>query len=56
MVIIPGGRGSMFDVFSESHHIDIPFSKGRDYTATTRQGEQPQEENGPLPLMSKGER
>jgi hypothetical protein len=36
-----GHRGSMFD---------------RDYTVATRQGEQPQEENGPLPLMSKGER
>jgi hypothetical protein len=30
--------------------------KGRDYSAATRQGEQPQEENGPFPLMSKGER
>jgi hypothetical protein len=30
--------------------------KGRDYSLATRQGEQPQKENRPLPLMSKGER
>jgi hypothetical protein len=27
--------------------------KGRDYSAATRQEEQPQEENGPFPLMSR---
>jgi hypothetical protein len=40
------------------HYIKLIslVQKGRGYTAATRQGEQPQEENSPLPLMSKGER
>jgi hypothetical protein len=50
----------MFDVFSSLHQSDIPCSKGqrlfRGISKALRQGEEPQEENGPLPLMSKGER
>jgi hypothetical protein len=52
-----GHRGSMFDVLSALHQSDIPCSKGeilfRGISKALRQGEQPQEENGPLPLMSK---
>jgi hypothetical protein len=55
-----GHRGSMRNVFSSVHQIDIPCSKGerlfRGRSKAFRQGEQPQEENGPLPLMTKGER
>jgi hypothetical protein len=51
-----GHRGGMRNVFSAIHQIDIPFSKGERLLAATRQGEKPQEENGPFPLMSKGER
>jgi hypothetical protein len=51
-----GHRGSIFDVFHHYIRLISLFQKGRDYTVATRQGEQPQEENGPLPLMSKGER
>jgi hypothetical protein len=61
--------GNMFDVFSALHQSDIPCSKGeilfRGSSKAFRQGEQPQgefkqgeqsqDENGPLPLMSKGE-
>ena len=64
-----GHRGSMFDVFSALHQSDIPFSKGERLfrrrskalgqgeqpQGKFKQGEQPQDENGPLPLMSKGE-
>jgi hypothetical protein len=40
------------------HYIRVIslVQKGRDYSAATRQGEQPQEANSPFPLMSKGER
>jgi hypothetical protein len=55
-----GHRGSMFDVFSTLHQSGIPCSKGerlfRGRSKALRQGEKHQEENGPLPLMSKGER
>jgi hypothetical protein len=54
-----GHKGSMFDVSSALHQSDIPCSKGerlfRGISKALRQGEQPQEENGPFPLMSKGE-
>jgi hypothetical protein len=54
-----GHRGSMFDVSSALHQSDIPCSKGerllRGRSKAFRQGDQPQEDNGPLPLMSKGE-
>jgi hypothetical protein len=54
-----GHRGSMFDVFSTLHQSNIPCSKGerlfKGRSKALRQGEQPQEENGPFPLMSKGE-
>jgi hypothetical protein len=54
-----GHMGSMFDVYSTLHQSDIPCSKGerlfRGRTKAFRQGEHPQEENGPFPLMSKGE-
>ena len=50
----------MFDVSLALHQSDIPCSKGerlfRGRSKALKQGEQPQEENGPLPLMSKGER
>jgi hypothetical protein len=60
----------MFDVFSALHHSDIPCSKwerlfrgisnahrqGEQPQGKFKQGEKPQEENGPLPLMSKAER
>jgi hypothetical protein len=29
--------------------------KARDYKVATKQGEEPQQENGPFPLISKGE-
>jgi hypothetical protein len=59
----------MFDVSSALHQSDIPCSKGERLfigsSKAFRQGEQPQgefkkgeqsqDENGPLPLMSKGE-
>jgi hypothetical protein len=49
----------MFDVSSTLHQSDIPCSKGerlfRGRSKALRQGEQPQEENDPFPLMSKGE-
>jgi hypothetical protein len=59
----------MFDVFSALHHIDIPCSKGKilfigiskafiqgeQPQGEFKQGEQPRDENGPFPLMSKGE-
>jgi hypothetical protein len=49
----------MFDVSSALHQSDIPCSKGerlfRGISKAFRQGEQPQGENAPLPLMSKGE-
>jgi hypothetical protein len=49
----------MFDVSSALHHSDIPCSKGerlfKGISKALRQWEQPQEENGPLSLMSKGE-
>jgi hypothetical protein len=54
-----GHRGSMFGVSLALHQSNIPCSKGeilfRGRSKELRQGEQPQEENGPLPLMSKGE-
>jgi hypothetical protein len=54
-----GHRGSMFDVSSTLHKSDITCSKGerlfRGRSKEFRQGEQPQEKNGPFPLMSKGE-
>jgi hypothetical protein len=43
-------------MISVLHQIDIPYTKGERLYRGTRQGEQPQEKNGPLPLMSKGER
>ena len=50
----------MFDVFSALHQSDIPCPKGerlfRGISKALRQGKKPQEENGPLPWMSKGER
>jgi hypothetical protein len=58
--IIPGGAMVTGEVCSMyfQHYIRLIslIQKGRDYTTATRQGEQPQEKNGPLPLMSKGER
>jgi hypothetical protein len=55
-----GHRGSMSDASSTLHQSDIPCSKGerlfRGRSKAFRQGEQPQEDNGPFPLMSKGER
>jgi hypothetical protein len=65
-----GHRGSMFNVSSTLHQSDIPCSKGERLfggrskalrhgeqpQGKFKQGEQPQEENGPFPLMSKGER
>jgi hypothetical protein len=49
----------MFNVFSALHQGDIPCSKGerliRGRSKALKQGEQPQEDNGPFPLMSKGE-
>jgi hypothetical protein len=53
-----GHRGSIRNISSTLHQIDIPCSKGERLFRgrSTRQGEQPQEENGPFPLMSKGER
>ena len=56
-------------MFSTLHQSDIPCSKGEILfigrskalrqgekpQGKFKQGEQPQEENGPLPLMSKGE-
>jgi hypothetical protein len=58
--MVPGGvmvTGEVCSMYFQ-HYIRLIslIQKGRDYTAATRQGEQPQEENGPLPLMSKGER
>jgi hypothetical protein len=62
--MVPGGsdlsdaedRGMV----SVLHQSDIPCSKGerlfRGRSKEFRYGEQPQEENGPFPLMSKGER
>jgi hypothetical protein len=61
--------GSMFYVSSALHQSDIPCSKwerlSRGSSKAFRQGEQPQgefkqadqsqDENGPLPLISKGE-
>jgi hypothetical protein len=55
-----GHRGRMRDISSTLHHSDIPFSKGeilfREISKASRQGEQPQGEKYPFPLMSKGER
>jgi hypothetical protein len=48
--------GSMSDMISVLHQSVSINSKGGDCTMETRQGEQPQEENDPFPLMSKGER
>jgi hypothetical protein len=59
----------MFDVFLALHQSDIPCSKwerlfigrskalrqGEQPQGNFKQGEKPQEENGPFPLMSKGE-
>jgi hypothetical protein len=49
----------MFDIFSALHQSDIPCSKGERLfigrSKAFKQGEQPQEESGPLTLMSKGE-
>jgi hypothetical protein len=54
-----GHKGSMFDVFSALHQNDIPYKKGERLfigrSKVFRQGEQPKEDNGPLPLMSKGD-
>ena len=58
----------MFDVFSALHKSDILCSKGERLfrgrskalrkeeqpQGNFKQGEQPQDENGPFPLMSKG--
>jgi hypothetical protein len=52
--MVIGGVCSMY--FQNYIRLISLVQKGRDYTVATRQGEQPQEENGPLPLMSKGER
>ena len=63
-----GDKGSMFDVYSELLQSDIPFSKedklfkggatkfrqGVKPQGEFKQGEHPQDENGPFPLMSKG--
>jgi hypothetical protein len=55
-----GHRGSMSDVSSALHQSDILCSKGerlfRGTSKAFRQGEHPQGENGPLPLMSKGKK
>jgi hypothetical protein len=62
-------RGSMFYVYSALLQSDIPCSKGeRLFIGRSKefrqeghphrefkQGEKPQDENGPFPLMSKGE-
>jgi hypothetical protein len=58
--IIPGGAmviGGVCSMYFQ-HYIRLIslVEKGRDYRAETRQGEHPQEENAPFPLMSKGER
>jgi hypothetical protein len=49
----------MFDVSSTLLQSDIPCSKGerlfKGRSKAFRQGEQPQDENGSLPLMLKGE-
>jgi hypothetical protein len=64
-----GHRGSMFDVSPTLHQSDIPYSKGdilfrgksnafrqeENPQGEFKQGEQPQDDNGPLPFMSKGE-
>jgi hypothetical protein len=65
-----GHRGSMFDVSLTLLYSDIRCSKGeRLFRGRSKaihirgsspkedfkQGEQPQDENGPFPLMSKGE-
>jgi hypothetical protein len=52
--MVTGGVCSMY--FQHYIRLISLVQKGRDYTVATRQGEQPQEENGPFPLMSKGER
>jgi hypothetical protein len=58
--IIPGGamviEGALEMNFQHYIRLISLVQKGIDYSATTRQGEQLQEENGPFPLMSKGER
>jgi hypothetical protein len=50
----------MSNVSSALHHNDILFSKGerlfRGISKAFKQGEHPQEENGLMPLMSKGEK
>ena len=53
-VMVTGEVVSMY--FQHYIRLISLIQKGRDYTAATRQGEQPQEKNGPFPLMSKGER
>ena len=57
--IIPGGAMVTGGVCSMYFHHYIKLislvQKGRDYIAETRHEEQPQEENDPFPLMSKGE-
>jgi hypothetical protein len=51
-----GHRGRMINDFQHYIRLISLVQNERDYSAATRQGEQPQEENGPLPLMSKRER
>jgi hypothetical protein len=52
--MVTGGVCSMY--FQHYIRLISIVQKGRDYSVATRQGEQPQEENGPFPLMSKWER
>jgi hypothetical protein len=55
-----GHMGSMSNIYFTLHQSDIPCSKGerliRGRPKALRQGEKPQGENYPFPLMSKGER
>jgi hypothetical protein len=65
-----GHRGSMSYISSALHQSDIPCSKGerlfkgkskafrwgQQLQGEFKQGEQPQGENDPFPLISKGER
>jgi hypothetical protein len=53
-VMVTGEVCSMY--FQHYIRLISLIQKGRDYIAATIQGEHPQEKNGPLPLMSKGER
>jgi hypothetical protein len=57
---IDGHRGRMRYISSTLHESDIPCSKGerlfRGRSMEFKQGEKPQGENDPLPLMSKGDR